>query len=108
MVAVVSVYSGYFGAGSGVMLLAVLLVFVDADLPRANAAKNMLVGAGSVAAAAVLVVAGSVAWSAVLPLAVGMLAGSTVGPRVTRRLPPAVTRWAVAAFGLALALQLWL
>ncbi|WP_375503057.1 sulfite exporter TauE/SafE family protein [uncultured Jatrophihabitans sp.] len=106
-VGLVSVYGGYFGAGSGVMLLAAWLVLVDDRMPHANAAKNMLVGATSVTASVVVVAGGSVAWSAVAPLAVGMFAGGTIGPRVSRHLPPAVIRWLVAALGAGLALQLW-
>jgi len=48
----------YFGAGSGVMLLALALVLLDPQLPRANALKNMLVGAAAVASAAVFLAAG--------------------------------------------------
>jgi hypothetical protein len=40
----VSAYGGYFGAGSGVMVLALLLLTVDRHLARANALKNMLLG----------------------------------------------------------------
>jgi uncharacterized membrane protein YfcA len=106
VVALVSVYSGYFGAGSGVLLLAVLLVLVDPRLPEANSVKNMLNGASTVAAAAVLVAAGPVAWTAVAPLAVGLFAGATLGPVVVRHLPAAVVRVAVAALGLGLAVRL--
>jgi len=108
LVGVVSVYSGYFGAGSGILLLAVLLVLVDDRLPDANAIKNMLLGIASVASAVVFVVAGPVAWAAVAPLAVGLLAGSAVGPVVARRLPARVLRVAVAVLGLGLAVELWL
>ena len=38
----VSVYSGYFGAGSGVMFLAAVL-FYESRVPPANAMKNVLV-----------------------------------------------------------------
>jgi hypothetical protein len=106
VVALVSVYSGYFGAGAGVLLLAVLLVLVDQRLPEANAVKNMLNGAGTVMAATVLVVAGPVDWAAVVPLAVGLFAGATLGPVVVRHLPPVVVRVAVAALGLGLAVRL--
>jgi hypothetical protein len=107
LVGLVSIYTGYFGAGSGVLLLAVLLVLVDDRLPEANAVKNMLVGAGSVASAAIFVLAGPVDWRAVMPLAVGLFAGSTVGPVIARRVPPTVVRWIVAALGIALAIELW-
>jgi uncharacterized protein len=108
LLGVVSLYGGYFGAGSGVMILAAVLVLVDASLPRANAVKNMLVGAGAVASSAVFVLAGPVDWAAVGPLAVGLLAGSTAGPVVARRVPARIVRWVAAALGFVLAAELWL
>lgn len=107
LIGLVSIYTGYFGAGSGVLLLAVLLVLVDDRLPEANAVKNMLVGAGALAAATIFVLAGPVDWRAVAPLAVGLFAGSTVGPVIARRVPPTVVRWIVAALGIVLAIELW-
>jgi uncharacterized membrane protein YfcA len=106
VVASVSVYSGYFGAGAGVLLLATLLVLVDRRLPEATAVKNMLNGAATLAAATVLVVAGPVVWAAVVPLAAGLFVGATLGPVVVRHLPAAVVRVAVAALGLGLAVRL--
>lgn len=103
-----SLYNGYFGAGSGVMTLTLLLVLVDSRLPTANALKNMLIGAGVMASAAILVLDGSVDWRAVLPLSLGMLGGSRVGPLVARRLPANLMRWLIALFGMALAVYLWL
>jgi uncharacterized membrane protein YfcA len=102
----VSVYAGYFGAGSGVMTLAALLITVEADIPVANALKNMLLGAGSLIASLALILLHHIDWAATVPLAIGMLAGSALGPAVTRRLPAAVLRPTVAVFGLALAIQL--
>lgn len=75
-VGVLSVYSGYFGAGSGVMLLAAVAVLLDPRLPRANAVKNMLIGASAIASAVVLVLAGPVDWRAVTPLALGLVAAA--------------------------------
>jgi uncharacterized membrane protein YfcA len=106
VVATVSVYSGYFGAGAGVLLLATLLVLVDQRLPEANAVKNMLNGAATVAAAAVLVCAGPVVWAAVVPLAAGLFVGATLGPFAVRHLPATAVRVAVAALGLGLAVRL--
>jgi uncharacterized protein len=103
----VSVYNGYFGAGSGIMLLALLLILVEQDLPRANALKNMVIGAASLVAATAFALFAAVDWAAVLPLAVGTFAGSTVGPRIARRVPPHLLRWSVATVGLGLAVWLW-
>lgn len=108
LVGLVSIYTGYFGAGSGVLLLAVLLVLVDDRLPEANAVKNMLVGAGGLASTVIFVLAGPVHWTAVVPLAVGLFVGSTVGPVIARRVPPTIVRSIVATFGIALAIDLWI
>jgi uncharacterized protein len=106
-VGALSIYGGYFGAGAGVMLLALLLLLWEGRLPIANAAKNMLVGASAAASAAVFALAGPVPWAAVAPLAAGMFAGSTIGPVVARRVPSGVLRWAAAGLGVALAVLLW-
>jgi uncharacterized membrane protein YfcA len=103
-----SVYNGYFGAGAGVMILTLLLVLVDRHLPTANALKNMLIGAAAVASAMIFVLFGSVNWSAAAPLALGMLAGSRVGPLVARRLPANLLRHLIVLLGMALAIYLWL
>ncbi len=103
-----SVYGGYFGAGSGVMMLALLLFTTDSELPNANALKNMLVGAVVVMSAIAFAVFGFVDWAAVAPLSAGMFAGSMLGPRVARRMPAGILRWLIALLGIALAIQLWL
>jgi uncharacterized membrane protein YfcA len=103
-----SVYNGYFGAGAGVMILTLLLVLVDRHLPTANALKNMLIGAASVVSATIFTLWGSVDWSAAAPLAVGMLAGSRVGPLVARHLPVGLLRLIIVVLGMVLAIDLWL
>jgi len=103
-----SCYNGYFGAGSGVLLLALLLLTTDPHLATANALKNMVVGAATIASAVLFAVLTRVDWTAVGPLAAGLLAGSLVGPWVARRLPPGLLRWLVALTGLALAIRLWI
>jgi uncharacterized protein len=104
----VSVYSGYFGAGSGVMVLALMLVTVSRDLALANALKNILLGVADVVAAVAFIIFGPVRWWAAVPLAIGMLAGSLVGPSVTRRVPKNALRIVVAMIGLGLAVKLWI
>jgi uncharacterized membrane protein YfcA len=103
-----SLYNGYFGAGSGVLTLALLLLTTEPVLVNANALKNMLVGAATIASAVLFVILTHVDWAAVAPLAAGVFAGSVAGPWVARRLPPALLRWLVALTGLALAVHLWL
>lgn len=108
LLGLVSLYSGYFGAGSGIMLLALLLVVVDDRLPEANAMKNVLVAVMALVSAVVFAVATPIEWMAVVPLAIGLFAGSTTGPVIARHLPPSLVRWGVAALGFFLAADLWL
>jgi uncharacterized membrane protein YfcA len=107
-VAALSIYGGYFGAGSGTMLLATLLILHEPRLPRANAIKNMVVGCAAVASAIVFVLAGPVRWAAVAPLAGGLVVGSFLGPRAARRLPSRVVRYVAATLAVALAVELWI
>ncbi|HWG03066.1 MAG TPA: sulfite exporter TauE/SafE family protein [Trebonia sp.] len=102
-----SAYNGYFGAGSGVLLLTLMLVVAEPRLAHANALKNMLLGPAEITAAVLFAVLSPVDWAAAGPLAAGLFLGSTIGPRVARRTPAAVLRWLIALAGLGLAAHLW-
>jgi uncharacterized membrane protein YfcA len=106
--ALIGVYGGYFGAGAGVMLLALLLHATDWDLPRANAIKNVVLGVANSIAAIAFALFGPVRWSAVLPLGLGLFLGGRVGPAVVRRAPADGLRIAIGVAGLGLALKLGL
>jgi uncharacterized protein len=101
-------YVGYFGAGGGVMVLAMLLLTVEKNVARANALKNVLMGMASIFAGIGFALFGHVHWAAVPPLAVGVLAGSAIGPSITRRVPGNLLRVLVALTGFALAIRLWI
>src|SRR5262249_21322696 len=57
-VGVIGIYGGYFGAGAGVMILALLLWATSEPLPRANAIKNLVLGVANGVAALIFVTAG--------------------------------------------------
>jgi uncharacterized membrane protein YfcA len=99
----VSVYSGYFGAGSGIMALALILLTVDPDFARANALKNMILGVATLVAAIGFLIFGPVHLAAALCLGVGCVVGSFLGPSVARTIPGDVLRVIAAAFGVGLA-----
>ncbi len=105
---VVAVYAGYFGAGAGVVALALLLLLSGEDLPRSAALKNLLMGLANLVAALIFAAFGPVRWWAVLPLAAGCLAGGRLGPVVIRRAPDRVLRVVIACAGLGLAVHLGL
>jgi len=102
------VYGGYFGAGQGVMYMAVLGLRYDEDVQHANAAKNLLASLANVAAALVFVVSGRVVWPYVVALWVGSIVGGYTGGRLARRIPRPVLRGVVVAVGLYAAAYLLL
>jgi uncharacterized protein len=104
--AALSAYNGYFGAGSGVLLLTLMLVAVEPRIAQANALKNMLLGPSEITASVLIAILSPVDWAAVAPLAAGLFLGSTIGPWVARRTPAAVLRWLIALAGLGLAVHL--
>lgn len=101
-----AMYVGYFGAGGGVLLLAVLGMMIDEALARLNALKNVISGLANFVAAAGFAVFAPVRWSFVLPLAAGFLIGGWTGPKVVRRMPPEGLRVVVALAGVGLAVRL--
>ena len=103
----VSAYDGYWGAGAGIMTLALLMITTGHALAPANALKNMLLGIADVACCAVFILCWPVDWQAVIPMAAGCLIGGALGPSVTRHVPGQALRILAALAGLALAVRLW-
>jgi len=104
----VSFYNGYFGAGAGIMTLALVLLTLESRMARANAAKNMLIGVASAISALTFVILRRVDWIVIVPLAAGEFGGSLLGPFVARRLPPRYIRYFASAAGLVMALKMWI
>ena len=102
----VSVYNGYFGAGSGILLIALLLLTAEPVLHRANAVKNVLLAASDIAPAVLFAIAGTVVWTAAIPLGAGAIAGGLIGPSIARRVRPGILRILIACMGLTLAIWL--
>jgi uncharacterized membrane protein YfcA len=93
------VYGGYFGAGSGVMMLAVLGLGVDLEFRIINALKTLAVLAANVVATVIFVLVADLDWRAVGVLAAGSIVGGYVGARIGRRLPPTLLRGLVVVVG---------
>jgi uncharacterized membrane protein YfcA len=103
-----TVYGGYFGAGLGIMLLAALGAFLEEDLQRLNALKGALSLVVAVVAAISVGLFGPVAWGPALLMGATSVVGGWVGAKLAQRLPAAVLRWGIVAFGTVLAIVLLL
>ncbi len=104
--ALIGVYGGYFGAASGVLMLALVLAMTDDTLARANAAKNVLSASSNAVAALAFILLGPVRWLADLPLAIGFLVGGRLGPIIVRKAPPTPLRVTISLGGFGLAIVL--
>jgi hypothetical protein len=102
----VAVYNGYFGAGSGILLIALLLLTAEPVLHRANAMKNVILVASDLLPAVVFAVTAHVVWTAAIALGAGTVIGGLIGPSVARRVRPGVLRVLIACTGFALAIWL--
>ena len=100
------VYGGYFGAGSGVMMVAVLGFGTDLELRVVNALKTLAVLAGNLVAGAIFVVVADLDWQAIGLLALGSVFGGYVGARIGRRLPPTLFRVLVVLAGITAAVTM--
>jgi uncharacterized protein len=101
--ACIAVYNGYFGAGSGILLIALLLLSAEPILHRANALKNVIQAGSDVLPAVLFAVVGTVVWHAVWPMTGGALVGGLIGPTITRRVPASIMRVAISIFGFGFA-----
>ena len=105
-VAVIGGYAAYFGAASGVMMLALLGTLVTDSLQRLNALNRFLVFAANGLAAFAFAFIAPVDWEAALILLPATVVGGTGGSLLARRLSDTVLRAVVIAFGLAAAVYL--
>jgi len=102
----VGVYGGYFGAASGIIMLAVLALRTTEPLAVTNAVKNVATSTANLVAALAYVVLAPVDWPSVLALGAGTLVGGWTGPQLVRVLPERPLRWAIGLAGLGLAAYL--
>ena len=94
-----AIYGGYFGAGLGIILLAVLGLMLKNTLARLNVLKQVIVFSTNLTAALLFIFSGKVVWSIALVMAAGALLGGATGGRVVNKFKPAVLRWIVVTIG---------
>ncbi|MBE6478648.1 MAG: sulfite exporter TauE/SafE family protein [Propionibacteriaceae bacterium] len=103
----VCIYGGYFGAGSGVIFMALTTLATSLSFNQAVWFKTTLMSVSNLAAGFYFVFSGEVNWPVALALAVGFFTGGWLGPMVQRFIPERVLRWAIGVGGIGLACYLW-
>ncbi|MFN8519931.1 MAG: sulfite exporter TauE/SafE family protein [Chloroflexota bacterium] len=102
------IYGGYFGAAQGVILMALLAIFLTDDLQRLNGLKNWLAGVVNGVAAILFILVAPVDYRVAALLAIGSIVGGQVGATIGRRLPAPVLRATVVTVGLVVAIRMLL
>ena len=98
-----AIYGGYFGAGLGVILLAMLGLMVDDSLIKLNALKQAISLSVNVSAAIYFSFSDLVNWPVVAVMIFGSVAGGAIGGRTAAFIRPEILRWAVVVIGFTVA-----
>ena len=98
---VISIYGGYYGAGAGTMMLAVLQLLGMRNIHAMNALKTLLNAAFNGAAIVMFVALRRVVWPAALLMMGGAIVGGFGGAWVAQRMSAAYVRWFVIVTGAA-------
>ena len=100
------IYGGYFGAAQGIILIAFLGIFINDDLQRLNATKNVLAMSVNLIASTVFIVSTNVDWKIVGCIASGSAIGGQIGATVGRRLDPKALRAMIVVIGVVALIRL--
>jgi uncharacterized membrane protein YfcA len=101
-----AIYGGYFGAGLGIVVLALFGVFLDEDIQHANALKGLVSMFVNGLASGYFALFGEVVWEAAAIMAIFSLIGGFAGGHVARRLPRDRLRMIAVTYGTIAALVL--
>jgi hypothetical protein len=102
------IYGGYFGAGQGVILIALLAILVDDDLQRLNGLKNVIALVINAVAATLFLLVAPVDLTIVVLIAIGSIVGGQLGAAVGRRLSPLALRGVIVVVGTVVGVRLLL
>lgn len=96
------IYGGYFGAGLGIVLLAIVQIMGFTSFHVANSLKNLLATFFTVVSILVFGVGGIIAWPEALTMMVGSAVGGYLGGRYARLINESYLRAGVIIFGFIL------
>jgi uncharacterized membrane protein YfcA len=102
----VGIYGGYFGAGLGIMLLAVMGLTLTDDLQTLQGLRGALSMVINAVAAVVFIARGHLAMAAVLMILAGTLVGGWLGTLLIKRLRPTTVRVLIVVIGIVTTIRL--
>jgi uncharacterized protein len=99
---VVAIYVGYFGAGAGILTLALLALLGIESIHTLNGMKTLLVSVINGVAIVTFIWARVIVWPQAILMLVGASAGGYAGAYYAQKANPVYVRWLVIAVGLAM------
>ncbi len=97
--AIAAIYIGYFGAGVGIVMLALLSMMGLENIHSMNGLKTLLATCGNAVAVVVFIFAHAVYWPQGLLMMVGAIIGGYGGAHYAQKLSPKSVRYIVIAIG---------
>ena len=97
--ACVAVYIGYFGAGVGIVMLALLSMMGIENIHSMNGLKTLLATCGNAVAVVVFIIARAVFWPQAAVMIFGGALGGYVGAWYAQKMHPRTVRYVVIAIG---------
>ncbi len=104
----VAVYGGYFGAGIGFLILALLGALGMTDIHAMNAVKIVMTAAINGVAVVTFIAARAVYWPQAVVILAGAVLGGYFGAHLSQRLPAAVVRGFVLLVGAGMTVYFFL
>lgn len=98
----VAVYGGFFGAGLGILTLAVLGLLGLENIHEMNALKTLQASLVNGIAVVTFVFAGIVNWPLALVMTAGAIIGGYGGAAIARQVSPKIVRWIVIGISVTL------
>ena len=100
---VIAMYVGYFGAGTGILVLALLALLGMENIHSMNAMKTLLVSVANGVAIVTFVLARVIVWPQALLMILGAAVGGYGGAYLAQKMNPQHVRRLVIAIGFAMA-----
>ena len=104
----VGIYVGYFGAGTGVILLAIYGLAGLSNIQQANGLKNLGSGTGNAVAAVIFIFSGLVVWQLALSVAIGSIVGGALGGRFAQKLDASIFRIIILVIAIVASIYLFI
>lgn len=95
----ISIYIGYFGAGAGILVLAMLALLDVGNIHAMNGMKTLLVSAVNLVALALFIRAKVVVWPEAVVMLVGAAIGGYTGAYYAQKVNPVLIRRTVIVIG---------